>query len=78
MGLVPSVCAQHLSVYLCFARVFVCAHMKQDAIYRSQIYKSGAQQEMDTLVSVADQGDEQRRGVMCLLLILPGNYSTIY
>lgn len=39
---------------------------------------SGAQQGMTTLVSAEDVKGEQRTGVMWLLLILSGNYSTIY
>lgn len=55
---------QLLSVYLCFACVFTCEQIKQDALCHSQIYNSGTQRGMNTLVSVADEGDEQRRGVM--------------
>lgn len=65
-------------VYLCFACVVVWEQTKQDALCRSQIYNSGTRRRMNTLVSVADERDEQRRGVMWLLLILPGNYSAIY
>lgn len=79
----PSLCAIRLSVHV-FSFVFlhvclcVCVQMKQDVIYQSQIYNSSAQRWENTLVSVADEPDEQRRGVMWLLSILPGNYSTIY
>ena len=58
-----SVCSP-LSVYLGFACVFASVHMEQDVIYHSQIYNSGTQRGMNTLVSVADEGDEQGRGVM--------------
>lgn len=51
----------------------LCAWMKLDAIYQSQIYNSGLQRGMNTLVSVADEGVER-----CDLSILPGNYSRIY
>lgn len=50
-----------------------CAGMKLDAIYQSQIYNSGLQWGMNTLVSVADEGVER-----CDLLIRLGNYSRIY
>lgn len=51
----------------------LCAGMKLDAIYLSQIYNSGSERAMNTLVSVADEGVERRD-----LSILPGNYSRIY
>lgn len=59
----PTAC-ESASVYLCFACVFVWEQTKQDALSHCQIYNSGTQRAMNTLVSVADEGDEQRRGVM--------------
>lgn len=86
----PSVCvcmgSSPLYVHACTLAphtwaLHVCSafvQMKQDAIHHSQVNNSGTQRGMNTLVSVADEGDEQRRGVMGLLSILPGNYSAIY
>lgn len=65
-----------LCVYLCFACVLQRVQTKPDVINHSQIYNSGSQRGMNTLVSVADDGDEQR--VIWLLSILPGNHSAIY
>lgn len=72
----PSVCASFtLGFCMC---VLMCVQPTQHSTRLSQIYNSGAQQGMNTLVSVEDVEDEQRTGLMWLLSILSGNYSTIY
>lgn len=68
----PSVCA---AFKLCSCtRVYACADENSGQL----VCHSGAQQGMNTLVSAEDVKGEQRTGVMWLLLILSGNYSTIY
>ena len=56
----PTMCAD----FECIPVFCMCVQTKQDAMYHLQIYNSGTERGLNTLVSVADEGDEQRRGVM--------------